>query len=240
MEKIEDDILETQNRKNTKAYNFALGVHNGEPVTKDIMAQILNPSDLAKFQNQFSNALDIDGYVAGLEAKHFLNDVLGAKGQFWLNREQQDQLAKELDVNTNVFFAAPGEGNAAEYSRMYAKGQAGMLTTTDLNNSRPLLEPSQHRDLVQLMQSESDEALGEADNDIKLAFKYNEMQAIGNDDNLAKASISAYQKASRELLRETSKRQIAQNPMTREEMFAFSQKQIDQFMVGYTAALRVE
>jgi len=233
-EKIEDEILETQNRKNTKAYNFALGVHNGDTVTVETMEQFLNPLDLDVFKRKFPNG------AVGLEAKHFINDVLGAKGQFWLNREQQEQLAKELDVNTNVIFATPGEGNAAEYSRLYATAQAGMLTTTELNNSRPLLEPSQHRDLVQLMQSESDEALGEADNDIKLAFKYNELQAIGNDDNLAKASKSAYEKASRELLRETSKRQIAQNPMTREEMFAFAQKQIDQFMVGYTAALRVE
>ena len=239
-EKQEDETLETQNRLNTKAYNFALGVHNGEPVTKEIMAQILNSSDLAKFEDQFSNALDTDGYVAGLEVKRFINDTLGARGQFWLNREQQDQLAKELDVNTNVIFAAPGEGSAAEYSRLYATAQAGMLTTTELNNSRPLLEASQHRDLVQLMQSESDEALGEATNDIKLAFRYNELQAIGNDDNLAKASKSAFEKASRELLRETSRRQIAQDPMTRAEMFEFAQKQIDQFMVSYTAALRVE
>ncbi len=233
-EKLEDENLETQNRLNTKAYNFALGVHNGEPVTKEIMAQILNASDLAMFEDQYPEG------AAGLEVKRFINDRLGARGQFWLNREQQDQLAKELDVNTNVIFAAPGEGSAAEYSRLYATAQAGMLTTTELNNSRPQLEASQHRDLVQLMQSESDEALGEATNDIKLAFKYNELQAIGNDDNLAKASKSAFEKASRELLRETSKRQIAQNPMTREEMFEFAQKQIDQFMVAYTAALRVE
>ena len=233
-ETLEDEVLETQNRLNTKAYNFALGVHNGEPVTKEIMAQILNASDLARFEDQYPEG------AAGLEVKRFINDRLGARGQFWLNREQQDQLAKELDVNTNVIFAAPGEGSAAEYSRLYATAQAGMLTTSELNNSRPQLEASQHRDLVQLMQSESDEALGEADNDIKLAFKYNELLAIGKDDNLAKASKSAYEKASRELLRETSKRQIAQNPMTREEMFAFAQKQIDQFMVGYTAALRVE
>ena len=233
-ETLEDENLETQNRLNTKAYNFALGVHNGEPVTKEIMAQILNASDLAKFEDQYPEG------AAGLEVKSFINDQLGAKGQFWLNREQQDQLAKELDVNTNVFFATPGQGSAAEYSRLYATAQAGMLTTTELNNSRPLLEPSQHRDLVQLMQSESDEALGEATNDIKLAFRYNEMQAIGNDDNLAKASKAAFEKASRELLRETSRRQIAQNPMTREEMFAFAKKQIDQFNVAYTAALRVE
>ncbi len=233
-ETLEDEVLETQNRLNTKAYNFALGVHNGEPVTKEIMAQILNASDLAKFEEQYP-----DG-AAGAEVKRFINDTLGARGQFWLNKQQQDELGKEIEVKTNVIFAAPGEGSAAEYSRLYATAQAGMLTTTDLNNSRPLIEASQHRDLVQLIQSESDEALGEATNDIKLAFRYNELQAIGNDDNLAKASKSAFEKASRELLRETSRRQIAQDPMTRVEMFEFAQKQIDQFMVAYTAALRVE
>lgn len=233
-ETLEDEALETQNRLNTKAYNFALGVHNGEPVTKEIMAQILNASDLAKFEEQYP-----DG-AAGLEVKRFINDTLGARGQFWLNREQQDQLAKELEVNTNVIFAAPGEGNAAEYSRLFAKAEAGMLTTTELNNSRPQLEASQHRGLVQQMQSESDEALGEAKTIIKFAFRYNELQAIGNDDNLAKASKSGYEAAARALTEETIKRQIAQDPMTREEMFAFAQQQIDQFMVAYTAALRVE
>ena len=239
-EKIEDEILETQNRKNTKAYNFALGVHNGDKVTVETMQQFLNPLDLAKFENKYSNVLDKDGHIAGLEAKHFINDVLGAKGQFWLNREQQEQLAKELDVETNVIFATPGEGNAAEYSRLFAKAEAGMLTTQELNNSRPLLEASQHRGLVQQMQSESDEALNEAKTIIKFAFRYNELQAIGNDDNLAQASKSGYEAAARALTEETIKRQIAQNPMTRKEMFEFAQEQIDQFMIGYTAALRVE
>lgn len=233
-EKIEDEILETQNRKNTKAYNFALGVHNGDTVTVETMEQFLNPLDLDVFKRKFPNG------AVGLEAKHFINDVLGAKGQFWLNREQQEQLAKELDVETNVIFATPGEGNAAEYSRLFAKAEAGMLTTQELNNSRPLLEASQHRGLVQQMQSESDEALNEAKTIIKFAFRYNELQAIGNDDNLAQASKSGYEAAARALTEETIKRQIAQNPMTRKEMFEFAQEQIDQFMVGYTAALRLE
>lgn len=233
-EKIEDEILETQNRKNTKAYNFALGVHNGDTVTVETMEQLLSPLDLDVFKRKFP-----DGAV-GLEAKHFINDVLGAKGQFWLNREQQEQLAKELNVETNVIFATPGEGNAAEYSRLFAKAEAGMLTTQELNNSRPLLEASQHRGLVQQMQSESDEALNEAKTIIKFAFRYNELQAIGNDDNLAQASKSGYEAAARALTEETIKRQIAQNPMTRKEMFEFAQEQIDQFMVGYTAALRLE
>jgi hypothetical protein len=90
------------------------------------------------------------------------------------------------------------------------------------------------------MQSESDEALGEAKTIIKFAFRYNELQAIGNDDDLAQASKSGYEAAARALTEETIKRQISQDPMTRKEMFAFAQEQIDQFMVAYTAALRLE
>ena len=239
-ETLEDEVLETQNRLNTKAYNFALGVHNGEPVTKEIMAQILNASDLAKFENEFKNALETNGNVAGLEVKRFINNTLGAKGQFWLNKQQQDTLAKELDVITNVVFAAPGEESEAEYSRLFAKAEAGMLTTEELNNSRPQLLASQHSGLVQKMQAESDEALGEAKTIIKFAFRYNELDAMENNPDLARASKSGYEAAARALTEETIKRQIAENPMTRKEMFKFAQEQIDQFMVGYTAALRVE
>ena len=233
-ETLEDEALETQNRLNTKAYNFALGVHNGELVTKEVMAQILNASDLAKFEEQFP-----EGGV-GLEIKRFINDRLGAKGQFWLNKQQQDTLAKELDVITNVVFAAPGEESEAEYSRLFAKAEAGMLTTEELNNSRPQLLASQHSGLVQKMQAESDEALGEAKTIIKFAFRYNELDAMENNPDLARASKSGYEAAARALTEETIKRQIAENPMTRKEMFAFAQEQIDEFMVGYTAALRVE
>jgi len=233
-ETLEDEALETQNRLNTKAYNFALGVHNGELVTKEVMAQILNPLDLAKFEEQFPEG------GAGLEIKRFINDTLGAKGQFWLNKQQQDTLAKELDVDTNVVFAAPGEESEAEYSRLFAKAEAGMLTTEELNNSRPQLLASQHSGLVQKMQTESDEALGEAKTIIKFAFRYNELDAMENNPDLARASKSGYEAAARALTEETIKRQIAQDPMTRKEMFAFAQEQIDEFMVGYTAALRVE
>ena len=233
-ETLEDEALETQNRLNTKAYNFALGVHNGELVTKEVMAQILNASDLAKFEEQFP-----EGGV-GLEIKRFINDRLGAKGQFWLNKQQQDTLAKELDVDINVVFAAPGEESEAEYSRLFAKAEAGMLTTEELNNSRPQLLASQHSGLVQKMQAESDEALGEAKTIIKFAFRYNELDAMENNPDLARASKSGYEAAARALTEETIKRQIAENPMTRKEMFAFAQEQIDEFMVGYTAALRVE
>jgi len=114
------------------------------------------------------------------------------------------------------------------------------LRAEELKNSRPLLEASQHRGMVQQMQSESDEALGEAKTIIKFAFRYNELDAMENNEDLAKASKSGYEAAARALTEETVKRQIAQDPMTREEMFEFAQKQIDQFMVGYTAALREE
>ena len=233
-EKIEDDILETQNRKNIKAYNFALGVHNGDNVSVETMEQLLNPLDLNAFKTKFPNG------TIGLEAKHFLNDVLGAKGQFWLNREQQDQLAKELDVSTNVIFAAPGEQSEAENSRLFALAETGELTIEELSNSRPLITATQHNNILRQVQAESDEALGEAKQILKLSFRYNELQAIGKDDNLAQASKTAYESAAAELLLESNKRQSEGNPMTRSELREFAQKTLNEFMVVYTETLRVE
>tara|TARA_R100001463_G_scaffold8396_1_gene25748 strand:+ start:3988 stop:5751 length:1764 start_codon:yes stop_codon:yes gene_type:complete len=233
-EKIEDEILETQNRKNTKAYNFALGVHNGDNVSVETMEQLLNPLDLDAFKTKFPNG------AVGLEAKHFLNDVLGANGQFWLNREQQDQLAKELDVSTNVIFAAPGEQSEAENSRLFALAETGELTIEELSNSRPLITATQHNNILRQVQAESDEALGEAKQILKLSFRYNELQAIGKDDNLAQASKTAYESAAAELLLESNKRQSEGNPMTRSELREFAQKTLNEFMVVYTETLRVE
>ncbi len=239
-EKIEDEILETQNRLNTKAYNFALGVHNGEPVTKEIMAQILNRSDLAKFVDRFLDDLQNNGNVAGLEVKHFLNDVLGAKGQFWLSKEQQDNLAKEIEVKTNVIFAEQGQENKAEHSRLFALAESGELTISELTNSRSLITSEQHNNIFRMIQAESDEALNEAKQILKLSFRYNELQAIGKDDNLAQASKTAYESAAAELILESSKRQSEGNPMTRSEMREFAQKTLNEFMVIYTETLRVE
>ncbi len=233
-EKIEDEILETQNRKNTKAYNFALGVHNGDNVSVETMEQLLNPLDLNAFKTKFPNG------AVGLEAKHFLNDVLGAKGQFWLDKTQQDQLATELDVSTNVIFAAPGKANQAENSRLFGLAERGELKIEELTNSRPLITSEQHNNILRMIQSESDEALGEAKQILKLSFRYNELQAIGKDDNLAQASKTAYESAAAELLLESNKRQSEGNPMTRSELREFAQKTLNEFMVVYTETLRVE
>lgn len=233
-EKIEDEILETQNRKNTKAYNFALGVHNGDTVSIETMEKLLSPSDLDAFEKKFPSG------AIGLDAKHFINNVLGAKGQFWLNREQQDQLATELDVSTNVIFAAPGEQSEAENSRLFALAETGELTIEELTNSRPLITATQHNNILRQVQAESDEALGEAKQILKLSFRYNELQAIGKDDNLAQASKTAYESAAAELLLESNKRQSEGNPMTRSELREFAQKTLKEFMVVYTETLRVE
>jgi hypothetical protein len=176
--------------------------------------------------------------VSGTFAKELLRDHLN--NQFWASPEQQAKMNEELDRTTEFKFAPAGEGSSSKYSDLYAKAEAGLLTVEELNTDTRLITAQQHRELTQKVFNEASEALGVGSRILKRAFKYNELQAIGENDNLAQASKSAYEGADLALLIEFEERQAAGNPMTRPEIVAFAQAKVEEFGVIYREELTQE
>lgn len=232
-EKIDDEVIETQNQRNTKAYNFALSVNIGELVPSSTMKQILSPSDFATFTETYGGQS-----VSGLEAKNFIEDALN--GQFWMDKTQQEALRAELDITGEIKFAPAGKGSEAVYSRLMGLAEAGELKVTELNANSSSITAAQNRELTLKIFAEGDEALNEASKIIKRSFRYNELDAAQDNPKLARASKTAFEAADAELLLEYSERQSAGNPMTRSELRDLALKKVEQFQSIYAEALREE
>jgi hypothetical protein len=232
-EKIDDEVIETQNQRNTKAYNFALSVDIGEDVSPFTMQQILSPSDFATFTETYG-----DRSISGLEAKKFIEDALN--DQFWMDRTQQEALRSELDIAGEIKFAPAGKGSEAVYSKLVALAEAGELRVSELNANSSQITAAQNRELTMKIFNEGDEALNEASKIIKRSFRYNELDAAQDNPKLARASKTAFEAADAELLLEYMERQSAGNPMTRTELRVFALDQVEKFQSIYAEALREE
>jgi len=233
-EKIDDEVIETQNQRNTKAYNFALSVNIGEEVPASTMEAILSPSDFAKFTEDYGE----NAKISGLEAKNFIEGALN--NQFWMDKTQQEALRAELDITGEVKFAPAGKGSETVYSKLMGLAEAGELTVTELNANSSSITASQNRELTMKIFNEGDEALNEGSRLIKRRFKYNEQDAKTDNPKLAQASKTAFEAADAELLDEYMRREAEGNPMTRSEIREFALRQVEQFQSIYAEALREE
>lgn len=233
-EKIDDEVIETQNQRNTKAYNFALSVNVGEVVPSSTMKQILSPSDFTKFEQDYGE----NATISGLEAKNFIEDALN--NQFWMDKTQQEALRAELDIAGEIKFAPAGKGSETVYSKLMGLAEAGELKVTELNANSSSITAAQNRELMLKIFAEGDEALNEASKIIKRSFRYNELDAAQDNPKLARASKTAFEAADAELLLEYSERQSAENPMTRSELRELALKKVKEFQSIYTEALRTE
>ena len=232
-EKIDDEVIETQNQRNTKAYNFALSVNIGDEVPASTMQRILSPSDFASFTETYGGQT-----ISGLEAKNFIEGALNS--QFWMNKTQQEALRAELDITGEVKFAPAGKGSETVYSKLGGLAEAGELTVTELNANSSSITAAQNRELTMKIFNEGDEALNEGSRLIKRRFKYNEQDAKTDNPKLAQASKTAFEAADAELLDEYMRRESEGNPMTRSEIREFALQQVEQFQSIYAEALREE
>ena len=233
-EKIDDEVIETQNQRNTKAYNFALSVNIGDEVLASTMETILSPSDFAKFTKDNGE----NAKISGLEAKKFIEDALN--GQFWMDKTQQEALRAELDITGEIKFAPAGKGSETVYSKLVGLAEAGELRVSELNANSSQITAAQNRELTLKIFNEGDEALNEASKIIKRSFRYNELDAAQDNPKLARASKTAFEAADAELLLEYSERQSAGDPMTRSELRELARKKVEEFQSIYTEALRIE
>ena len=232
-EKIDDEVIETQNQRNTKAYNFALSVNIGDEVPVSMMKEILSPSDFEIITQIYGS-----DPVGGLEVKKFIEDALN--NQFWMDKTQQEALRAELDIAGEIKFAPAGKGSETVYSKLVGLAEAGELTVTELNANSSQITAAQNRELTMKIFNEGDEALNEGSRLIKRRFKYNEQDAKTDNPKLAQASKTAFEAADAELLDEYMRREAEGNPMTRSEIREFALQQVEQFQSIYAEALRTE
>ena len=231
-EKLETEQQEETNQRNTKAYNFVISVQDNAEVSGDTLRQLMG-------DNAFFSLTETEQEgVTGIYAKQLLRDHLNA--QFWASPEQQTKMDAELDRTKEFKFAAPREGSSTRYSILYGLADRGQLTVDELNTDTHLITASEHRALSLLIFSESDESINKASGIISRRFKYNAQQAIGEDDRLAQASKAAFENADFALRDEALRRQIENNPMTREEARNFALAKIEEFQAIYTEQLREE
>jgi hypothetical protein len=232
-EKIDDEVIETQNQRNTKAYNFALSVNIGDEVPVSMMKEILSPSDFEIITQIYGS-----DPVGGLQVKKFIEDALN--NQFWMNKTQQEALRAELDIAGEIKFAPAGKGSETVYSKLVGLAEAGELTVAELNANSSSITAAQNRELTMKIFNEGDEALNEGSRLIKRRFKYNEQDAKTDNPKLAQASKTAFEAADAELLDEYMRREAEGNPMTRSEIREFALQQVEQFQSIYAEALREE
>ena len=232
-EKLETERQEETNQRNKKAYNFVMSVQDTEQVTPDTLRTLMGEAAFSALPEATQEL-----GVMGTAAKALLRDHLN--NQFWASPEQQAKMNEELDTSTQFKFAPAGEGSAARYSELYGLAERGMLTIEELNTDTFRITGAQHKELIIKLFNEADESLNAGSKLLKRAFRYNELQAIGNDDRLAQASKTAFEAADFALQDEFSRREQEGNPMTLAEIRTFAKQQIEEFGEVYREELRAE
>ena len=231
-EKLETERLEEDNQRNNRIYNYFFSVTDREFVEPEVLKNLLGEEGFADLPEAYQ------GGMPGISVKDYLRGYLN--NQFWATREQQARMDEELDRSTQFKFAPDGEGSASRYSELYAMAERGMLTVEELNTDTFRITAAQHRELNMKIFNEANEALNDASRLLKRAFKYNEQQAIGQDDRLAQASKTAFEAADFALQDEFMRRELEGNPMTRAEVRDFAKEKIEEFGEVYREELRIE
>jgi len=230
--KLENDQQAEQNDLNTKAYNLLTSLEDGDVVTQDQIKQVMGDAAY----NALPEQQKILATMKGSTAKDILNNHL--ERQFALTPDQQTKVDQAMAGPT--LFAPQSDVTDQTFSDLYAKAEAGVLTTDELNSSKPQITASNYRELRQKIDNEASTSLAQGVKILKRNFKYNEMQAIGKDDRLAQASKTAFELADAALQEEFAVRESEGNPMTRPEIIQFAKDKVQEFGEIYRAELQDE
>jgi len=230
--KLENNQQAEQNELNEKAYNLLTSLDDADKVTQDQMRQVLGDTAY----NALPEADRTMPEITGSMAKEILNNQL--ERQFALTPEKQKQVEQAMAMPT--LFAPQTDATDQVFSDLYAKAEAGVLTTEELNSAKPQITAQNFRELRQKIDNEASTALNQGVKILKRNFKYNELQAIGKDDRLAQASKTAFELADAALQEEFARRESEGSPMTRPEILEFAKKQVQEFGEIYRAELQTE
>ena len=227
--KLENDQQAEQNDLNTKAYNLLTSLEDTDKVSQDQIKKVMGEAAYNKLPEQDRAVSEITGSTA----KEILNNHL--ERQFALTPDQQAKVEQAMAGPT--LFAPQSDVTDQTFSDLYAKAEAGTLTTDELNSSKPQITASNYRELRQKIDNEASTSLAQGVKILKRNFKYNELQAIGKDDRLAQASKTAFELADAALQEEFAIRESEGNPMTRPEIIQFAKDKVQEFGDIYRAEL---
>jgi hypothetical protein len=216
--------------QNGDLFNSAFGVSVTAPASVDLTArlQAVAPEALALA------GIDPTQPITGKQYIDLATRLLDTRNS--LTPEQRKSLDTHKNPDTVGPFAA--ETNAGVYATLVEKGNTGNLTQDALSAAKGDLTLKDWETLTAKIQSEADESFKAIDDQVAAQFKYNKI--AGATDAASKEAEAAYAFVSSRLLAETIRRKSEGDPMTRIEVNAFAKSLVDERMVTYREALKVQ
>jgi len=239
MEKADKDALQ---ERNEDAYNLAFNTENW--VREDALAAVIGATAVADVVSDIGVDADLmrarsDGKneIAMSYARDVIYDYLNE--QNWMSPDQRSKLRKLTPPDGGTQFAQTR--NDAVYSRKYLEAIGGSLTIQDLNTITSSITDEDYRALGKIIIDEAGTNVNEMSTLIKRNFRYNAaQQTIQGNDNLGKASKSAFEVVDLQLRMFAIDRKIAGDPPTLNELMVEKDRLIAIQDTVFQAALRTE
>ena len=239
MEKADKEALQ---ERNEDAYNLAFNTENW--VREDALAAVIGATAVADVVSDVGGNLALvrgssDGKneIAMSYARDVIYDYLNE--QNWMSPDQRSKLRKLTPPDGGTQFAQTR--NDAVYSRKYLEAIGGSLTIQDLNTITSSITDEDYRALGKIILDKADSNVNEMSTLIKRNFRYNaQQQTIQGNDNLGKASKSAFEVVDLQLRMFAIDRKIEGNPPTLNELMVEKDRLIAIQDTVFQAALRTE
>ena len=246
MEKADKDALDTRNQA---AFNQAFTTDDyvkeaalvaviGRPAVDDLLQDV--------GQNILTVRPDADGKneIAALTVRETIYNYLNE--QNWMSPEQRNKLRKLTQPSGGAVFAQTRNDNV--YSKLYLDALSGNLTIEQLQSGVPYapsiksqITDEDFRTLGKIIIDEAGTNVNEMSTLIKRNFRYNAaQQTIQGNDNLGKASKSAFEVVDLQLRMFAIDRKIANNPPTLNELMVEKDRLIAIQDTVFQGALRAE
>jgi hypothetical protein len=136
----------------------------------------------------------------------------------YLSPEQRRTIDSAFSAPAASSFAT--QTNQDVFADLFVRAQSGNLTISGLNASRGSITLENFNTLLTSINAQSDDALNDVKNRIRLEFRYNELDAA-NDIAGARSAQSAFFSVASDLEIEAQRRRTEANPMTRSELIDF-------------------
>ena len=246
MEKTDKDALDARNQA---AFNQAFTTDDyvkeaalvaviGRPAVDDLLQDV--------GQNNLIVRPDADGKneIAALTVRETIYNYLNE--QNWMSPEQRNKLRKLTQPSGGAVFAQTRNDNV--YSKLYLDALSGNLTIEQLQSGVPYapsiksqITDEDFRTLGKIIIDEAGTNVNEMSTLIKRNFRYNAaQQTIQGNDNLGKASKSAFEVVDLQLRMFAIDRKIEGNPPTLEELVVEKDRLISIQDTLFQTALREE
>ena len=246
MEKADKEALE---ERNEDAYNLAFNTENW--VREDALAAVIGATAVADVVSDIGinsplmrASSDGKNEIAMSYARDVIYDYLNE--QNWMSPDQRSKLRKLTQPSGGAVFAQTRNDNV--YSKLYLDALSGNLTIEQLQSGVPYapsiksqITDEDFRTLGKIILDKADSNVNQMSTLIKRNFRYNaQQQTIQGNDNLGKASKSAFEVVDLQLRMFAIDRKIEGKPPTLNELMVEKDRLIAIQDTVFQAALRTE